>query len=73
MAGFSCEKLRKSPYSDDMRWRMVWQRELQQLTLRQVASNVGIDTSTVSQITKHFRETGSVTKKKYSRSVLQDK
>ena len=33
----SCELMRTSVYSEDIRWRMVWQRKVQGLTLKQVA------------------------------------
>ena len=62
----SCEPMRTSAYSEDIRWRMVWQREVQGLTLERVAWNLSVDVSTVHRIVKKFEETGSVSKKKYS-------
>ena len=62
----SCEPMRTSAYSEDIRWRMVWQREVQGLTLERVACNLSVDVSTVHRIVKKFEETGSVSKKKYS-------
>ena len=58
----SCEPMRTSAYSEDIRWRMVWQREVQGLTLERVAWNLSVDVSTVHRIVKKFEETGSVTK-----------
>ena len=73
----SCEPMLTSTYSEDMRWRTVWQREIQGLTLERVAHNlytveastlISVDVSTVlvHRIVKKFEETGSVSKKKYS-------
>ena len=61
----SCEPKRTSAYSEDLKWRMVWQREVMGLKLEDVAKNLGVDTSTVSRIMKFFRETGSVAKQPY--------
>ena len=58
--------MRTSAYSDDLRWRMVWQREVQGLTLERVANNLSVDVSTVHRIVQKFDETGTVSKKKYS-------
>ena len=63
---FSCEPMRTSAYSEDIRWRMVWQREVQGLTLEQVAWNLSVDVSTVHRIVKKLEETESVSEKKYS-------
>ena len=63
---FSCEPKRRSPYHEDLRWRMVWQRKVQQLKLSKVAMNLCIDTSTVQRIVAKFDATGQVAKKKYS-------
>ena len=62
----SCEPMQTSAYSEDIRWRMVWQREVQGLTLEQVACNLSVDVSTVHRIVKTFEETGSVSKNNYS-------
>ena len=62
----SCEPMRTSAYSEDIRWRMVWQREVQGLTLERVACNLSVAVSTLHRIVKKFEEMGSVSKKKYS-------
>ena len=56
--GHSCEPGRKAAYSEDIRWRMVWQRQVQGLTLDQVATNLCVDTSTVHRIVSRFQATG---------------
>ena len=65
MAKHSCEPNRTSPYSEDLRWRMVWQREVQGLTLEKVAKNLCVDTSTVFRVLKQFNNNGTVNKKSY--------
>ena len=50
-------------YSEDIKWRMVWQHEVQGLTLERVACILSVGVSTVHRIVK-FGETGSVSKKK---------
>ncbi len=65
-SGHSCEPTRKTAYSEDLRWRMVWQRKAQGLTLDRVAANLCVDTSTVYRIVKQFETCGVVRKKPYS-------
>ena len=61
----SSEPGRTSAYSNDLRWKMVYQREALSLTFSVIASNLCVDVSTVKRVLKLFRETGSVTKKPY--------
>ena len=61
----SCEASRTSTYSQDLRWRIVWQRKALNLSVREVAGNLCVDPSTVSRITTLFRTTGDVAKKPY--------
>jgi len=63
----SCESSRTSAYAEDLRWRMVWQREGLGLTLKQISSNLNVDKSTVQRVTSLFRESGTVSKKTYPR------
>ena len=42
----SYEPQRTSAYSDDLRWRMVWQCEALGLKYSDVASNLGVDSAT---------------------------
>ena len=43
----SCEPPRTSAYSEDLRWRMVWQSELPGYSQQTIAQNLGVDQSTV--------------------------
>ena len=61
----TCQPKRTSAYEDDLRWRMVWQRDGEGFTLEQVARNLNVDKSTVERVTLSFRESGSVSKKTY--------
>ena len=61
----SCEPKRCSAYSDDLRWRMVWQKEGLGLSHRDVATNLSVDKCTVKRIVDHFKLSGCVSKKPY--------
>lgn len=56
---------RTAPYSEDFRWRIIWQRIGLRLTVKTVANNLGVNASTVVRIVKIFLATGDVKKKKY--------
>ena len=56
----SYETKRASAYSADLRWRMIWQREVLGMTNREIAANLEDDTSTVWRTVKLLRETGDV-------------
>ena len=58
MASF--ESKRTKAYESDLRWRMVYQSSVQGLTLREIASNLNVDHSTVCRVLKIFEETGNV-------------
>ena len=60
----SCEKLRSSAYSEDLRWRIVWQRYGLQLNILKIAENLSVDKSTVSRVLHTFCSTGLVSLKK---------
>ena len=60
----SCEPRRSSAYSDDMRWRIVWQRHALGCT-HTIATNLNIDVSTVRRTLDIFSATGTVSKKPY--------
>ena len=60
---------RTSSYSTDLRWRIVWQRLALGLAVKDVASNLGIDASTVSRICSLFKTTGSVEKRPYPKNA----
>ena len=61
----TCEPKRTKAYSEDLRWRMVWQREVLGKNYQEIASNLNVDSSTVWRITKLFKEQGNVSKKVY--------
>ncbi len=61
----SCEPSRTSAYSEDLRWRIVWQREGLNKKCKDIASNLGVDAATVCRTLSLFRHTGSVHKKSY--------
>ena len=69
----SCEPRRCSTYSDDLRWRMVYQRLALDFSCKRVATNLGVDPSTVSRTVQLFKRTGSVDKKHYDCSNLPRK
>lgn len=61
----SCEPDRCSAYSEDLRWRMVWQKEALGYSRSRIAENLGVDQSTVSRTLTLFSTTGQVSKKPY--------
>ena len=48
---------------------MIWQRETLGLSLKKVASNLGVDPSTVSRVVSLFWATGSVQKRPYPKDA----
>ena len=56
----SCEPGRKSAYSADLRWRVVWQRIGMELTFMKIAVNLNISCSTAQTTFKRFEQTGDV-------------
>lgn len=72
-AAMSINPRKSSAYSEDLRWRIVWQREALGLTLDQVAGNLGVDPSTVSRIARNFEVSGSVQKKTYPKNARPNK
>ena len=66
MAGsYSCEPGRRRAYNEDIRWRMIWQKEVMGLSVRKVAKNLSVAVSTVWRINNLFYCTGSVMKRSY--------
>ena len=61
MAATSCEPTRSSAYSEDLRWRIVYQKGTE-LSYTEVAKNLSVDLSTVKRVVKLFNNTGNVTK-----------
>ncbi len=56
---------RTSPYSDELRWRMVYQSYGLNLRYRQIAANLNVDLSMVSRVISRYEETGDVSKKRH--------
>ena len=59
---FSAEPGRKTAYSDDLRWRIVWQRIAQEKSYRDIAKNLNISVGTVHNIWQKFEATGDISK-----------
>ena len=70
---FSCESKRSSAYSEDLRWRMIYQRVALRLSYEEIAKNLNVDPSTAWRTVSLFNETGYVTKKKYNSANLPRK
>lgn len=60
MAKTSMEPGRTSAYSEDLRWRMVYQHEVLGLSYRKIARNLNVDHSTVNRVLARFHATGDV-------------
>jgi len=52
-------------YSNDLRWRMVYQVEVQGKSCREVGGNLGVHPSTVCRTIALFNTSGNVDKAKY--------
>ena len=63
----SCEPRRTSAYSEDLRWRMVWQKEVLGLSYKEIGNHLNVDPSTVCRTVHIFHQTGGVSKRKYPR------
>ena len=62
---YSCEKSRTDAYSEDMRWRVVWQHDAMGKSAEDIAKNLCVDKSTIYRTLKLFHETGEVRKRPY--------
>ena len=63
----SNEPTRTSAYSNDLRWRMVYQRKVLKYNYADISRNLGVDKSTVQSTVVLFNTTGTVNKKVYPR------
>ncbi|SMN02410.1 Mobile element protein [uncultured Candidatus Thioglobus sp.] len=61
----SCEPTRCNAYSEDLRYRIVWQTEALGYSSRQVGNNIGVDRSTVSRIRQRWLTFGTLKKATY--------
>ena len=69
----SYEPARLSAYSDDLRWRMVYQRMALGLTFDQISKNLGVDKSTAQRTVTLFKTTGSIHKQPYPKEKASRK
>lgn len=71
----SCEPSRTKAYSEDLRWRIVYQHYSLGKSQQNIAKCLNIDQSTVSRTLCLFHQTGTVTKRKYpsSHSIAHSK
>ena len=65
----SCESWRQTAYDEDLRWRIVWQREALEYSYSVIASNLNVDKTTVLRTIQLFHNTGKVSKKTYPSDV----
>jgi len=61
----SCEQTRSSAYGEDLRWRIIWQREGLGYSADTIATNLNVDKSTVYRIVQRFFNTGCIAKSPY--------
>jgi len=54
-----------SAYSEDLRWRMVWQSEALGCSYSTIAQNLNVDKSTVCRTIQLLYSTGTVSKRDY--------
>ena len=59
----SAEPSRKTAYSDDLRWRIVWQRIVHDKPYIDIAQSLNISVGRVHNIWQKFEATGDVSKK----------
>ena len=64
---------RMSTYSEDLRWRMIWQKEGLGLSNQDIARNLGVDPSTISRVVSLFKATGNVQKTPYPKDARPNK
>ena len=61
----SCEPRCSSAYSEDLRWRMVWESEALGCSYSTIAQNLNVDKSMVCRTIQLFYSTGTVSKRDY--------
>ena len=54
------EPERTKSYSEDLRWRIVWQRKVQNRSMRDIAKNLYVSLATVSRIIDRFDRIGDI-------------
>ena len=61
----SCEEQRTKAYSEDLRWRMIYQYYSLRKTYQEITESLNVDKSTVRRTVALFNETGGVSKHRY--------
>ena len=69
----SYEPARSSTYSDDLRWRMVYQRMALGLTFDQISKILRVDKTTAQRTVTLFKTTGSIHKQPYPKEKASRK
>lgn len=64
----SAEPMRRTAYSNDLRWRVVWQRLALDLKYQRIAENLSISVGTVHNVWQLFQDTGEVDPRKRPKS-----
>ena len=63
-AVMSAEPGRKAPYSKDVGWHVVWQRNSMELPFRKITRNLNLSLGTVHNMYKQFEQTGDIPRNK---------
>ncbi len=61
----SCESQRTKAYSEDLRWRMIYQAKALGKSYREIAANLNVDAATVCRTVAIFDSTNDVRPKDY--------
>jgi len=67
----SCEPLRGHTYGEDLRWRMIYQREMLSFTYN-IAKNLNVDASNLWRRVKQFQEEASIAAKNEGNYKMTD-
>ena len=65
----SCETWRQTAYDEDLRWRMVRQREALEYSYSVIASHLNVDKAKVCRTIQLYHSTGKVSKNSYPTDV----
>ena len=53
-------------YLEDLKWHMIYQREMLGLMCGQIVENLNVDTSTIWRALHQFEEEGTIPEKKHA-------
>ena len=65
----SLEPLRGKGYHEDLKWRMVYQREMLGLIYQQIASNLNVHTSTSGELSRGLRKKAALMRERMKAPV----